>query len=139
MALESHVNFGEVEEGRIDRYRVDIVTEPDRNVGRAEIVAAKIYTRTRSEHRECPTVVREAFADSPMIFPESMKESARWDVELAGGLQGLDVHRGLQRKLRRLIGLVTHAVLLREEVNVEGVLVPDQWRMMSGEVISDAK
>ena len=37
-----------------------------------------------------------------------------------------------------MIRLATKAVLLGEGVDVEGVLVPDQWWILSGEVISDA-
>jgi hypothetical protein len=66
MASRRYVNFGEVEESRVRRYRIDIVIEPDQNVGRAELVTAKFDKRPRLEHYKRRKVA-QLFDDIPRI------------------------------------------------------------------------
>jgi hypothetical protein len=40
MTSRHYVKFGEVEESRVCRYRIDTVMELDQNVGRAELITA---------------------------------------------------------------------------------------------------
>jgi hypothetical protein len=49
MMRQAHVEFGEVEESRVHHRGVDIVIEPNRNVGRAELDTTKIDTHTWSK------------------------------------------------------------------------------------------
>jgi hypothetical protein len=69
MAGQSHVKLGQVEEGGISCYGIDIIVKPSGNIGGGKLDTTKIDTWSDPDYPKRLEVVRKKIPNTLMVYP----------------------------------------------------------------------